>query len=303
MFRFAHISDLHIPPLPQPSLRQLAGKRFFGWLSWQKKRRHEHRAEVLEALKADLAAEPLDHVCVTGDLANISLPEEFRQAAAWLETLGDPNEISLVPGNHDAYVRVRARRGLDHWRPWMTGDEDEGFPWRRRRGGIDFIGLSSAVTTPVFFASGRLGRAQREALRSLLAEGAAAGQIRVLLIHHPPQAGAQSPRKHLSDAAALREVLAERGAELVLHGHMHRPVQASVPGPAGPIPVLGAGSGSARGEQRHSVGHYHRIELREGDRRLHVAHRRFDAAAGRFVAAGNDVLPGLALRAAGDNLT
>ena len=68
----------------------LLGKRGLGWLSWQLRRRHVHRPEVLEALLLDLEHARPDHVVVTGDLTNISLPEEFEIARGWLERLGAP---------------------------------------------------------------------------------------------------------------------------------------------------------------------------------------------------------------------
>jgi 3',5'-cyclic AMP phosphodiesterase CpdA len=52
-----------------------------------------------------------DHVALTGDLINLSLQAEYRLAAKWLAALGDPDWITFVPGNHDAYVPF----------PWDTG--------------------------------------------------------------------------------------------------------------------------------------------------------------------------------------
>jgi 3',5'-cyclic AMP phosphodiesterase CpdA len=52
--------------------------------------------------------------------------------------------------------------------------------------------------------------------------------------------------RRLLDAAEFRQVLAEKGAELVLHGHDHRRALIRLDGPHGPIPALGAPSASAR---------------------------------------------------------
>src|SRR3546814_1584516 len=46
------------------------------------------------------------------DLTNIALPGEFVQVGRWLEGLGAPEGVTVVPGNHDAYVAVPWERSL-----------------------------------------------------------------------------------------------------------------------------------------------------------------------------------------------
>lgn len=242
---------------------------------------------MLIALRDDLTRMAPDHACVTGDLTNIALPEEFAAAADWLASLGDPASVSVVPGNHDAYIRVPAAKALDLWRAWMTGDDGtSGFPYVRRRGPVAFVGASSAVPTAPFLATGRLGPAQRARLEHALTRLGQERLFRVLLIHHPPQRGAVRSRHQLSDAGAVRQLLATAGAELVLHGHAHRRLDAVLTGPdqAG-IPVLGVGSASAVGAHGRSPAHYHlfRLDGARGARRLTVEHRHYDAVTGHFV--------------------
>lgn len=293
MFTFAHVSDLHLPP-PAVPLPALAGKRLLGYLSWHSKRKAEHRMEVLDALRADLLSHAPQHICVTGDLTNLALPAEFAAAAAWLSELGDPAGVSVVPGNHDAYVAVRPEQGIDLWAPWTTGDDGAGgFPFVRRRGRVAFVGVSTAVPTAPFLATGRVGPAQRARLQDILTRLGDEGLFRVVLIHHPPRAGAARRRHRLRDAGAVAQALAAAGAELVLHGHLHRPLRGEAPGGAAPaIPVLGAASGSAAGVGRRGGAHYHLLSLTDdgGVRRLHVAHRRFDPASGHFVSAGTETI-------------
>ena len=38
MFRLAHISDVHLGPLPPVTYRQLASKRITGYINWQRNR-------------------------------------------------------------------------------------------------------------------------------------------------------------------------------------------------------------------------------------------------------------------------
>ncbi len=254
MFILAHLSDPHLAPLPPPRRADLAGTRVLGWLHWRQTRHKIHRAEQLDLLVRDLAAQAPDHVAVTGDLVNIALAAEFPQARAWLQTLGSPHDVTLVPGNHDAYVRA-ALAAHAHWAEFMRGDDATAaglqFPFVRRRGPVALIGLSSAVATPPFMATGRLGREQIARLEALLAS--LAGHFRVVLVHHPPGRTRSRRYKRLTDAAALRAALARHGAELVLHGHDHVHALDWLAGPRGPIPALGVPSASAAELAGHHV--------------------------------------------------
>jgi 3',5'-cyclic AMP phosphodiesterase CpdA len=244
---FAHLSDLHLPLAARPPrLRDLLSKRFFSWLSWRRSRRHIHRPEALAALMTDVRAAGTDHLVVTGDLTNLSLPDEFARARDWLAAEGSGETVTAVPGNHDALVPVDWAAGQGLWREWMGGAEDEAaFPFVKRVGGVALVGASSATPTGLFLATGRLGQAQSERLRATLEALGREGLFRIVLVHHPITEGAVSGRKALKDRERLRAVLAEAGAELVLHGHAHVATIESVPGPAGPILVAGAPSASA----------------------------------------------------------
>src|SRR5438105_293980 len=103
MFLLAHLSDPHLGPLPLPRLGDLSGKRGLGFLNWMRSRRLRHRPEVLDAVVRDLKAAAPDHIVVTGDLVNLALKAEFPPARQWLARLGSAHEVTLIPGNHDAY--------------------------------------------------------------------------------------------------------------------------------------------------------------------------------------------------------
>ena len=134
----------------------------------------------------DLAAQKHDHLAITGDLVNIALAAEFRSARAWLEQLGAPDHVTLVPGNHDLYVRETAAQAQREWGAYMRGDEFESFPFVRRRGNVALIGRSSALPPAPFLGTGQLGEKQLAQLEELLATLGGEGLFRVVLIHHPP---------------------------------------------------------------------------------------------------------------------
>jgi 3',5'-cyclic AMP phosphodiesterase CpdA len=291
-FVLAHLSDPHLSSLEGVSPRALLGKRILGYVSWRLRRRREHRTDVLDALRADLQAACLDHIAVTGDLTHLGLPQEFREAAAWLARLGRPEGITVVPGNHDAYVRAPWRETFAQWSAYMQGDDavaaadaDDAFPSLRVRRDVALIGLSTARPSAPFLATGSLGERQLQRLDRMLERAAAAGLFRVVLLHHPPAAHTVRWRKSLLDGAALRAVLARRGAELVLHGHAHFSAAAYLDPATGRNLAIGVPSASAIGDDadRHAAYHVYRIARREGGWRLRVSVRAFALDRGRFV--------------------
>jgi 3',5'-cyclic AMP phosphodiesterase CpdA len=260
MFLLAHISDIHLAPLPAPRLAELISKRGLGYLNWLRRRRAIHRADVLAAVVADLKAQNPDHVAVTGDLVNLSLSGEFAPAQAWLRQLGAPADTTFVPGNHDAYVRSAAGFSTRDWGDYMCGDGGETFPFVRRRGMAALIGLSTALPTLPLAATGRLGDAQLARLGEALAALGREGLFRVVLLHHPPTAGVNYFRR-LTDAPALREVLRKHGAELVLHGHLHESSLVWLAGPRESIPCLGAASASGSPDWHDDPAGYNLFEI------------------------------------------
>jgi 3',5'-cyclic AMP phosphodiesterase CpdA len=245
MFLLAHLSDPHLGPIPAPPLRELLNKRGLGLINWYRKRHRHHRGDVLDAIVADMKAQAPGHVAVTGDLINISLPAEFARAAAWLRSVGAPDDVTLVPGNHDAYIKRVAGHAAQHWGDYMKGDDGAPFPFVRRRGPVAVVGLTTSLPTGPFMATGRLGDAQLALLAEILAALAREPAFRAVLIHHPPMPSRGHHMKRLIDAPKLRAVLAEHGAELLLHGHNHEQQLMWLDGPKGRIPAVGVPSASA----------------------------------------------------------
>lgn len=242
MFTLAHLSDPHLAPLPRPRLPDLIGKRITGYINWQRGRRFHHDPAVLARLVADLKMQAYDHIAMTGDIANIALPEEFQRGRQWLDNLGAPGDVTAVPGNHDIYVPGAGAAVSREWGAYMTGDHDAaGFPFLRRRGPVTLIGLNTGIPTAPFRATGWLGGDQLEKLSVTL--DALRNSFRVVLIHHPPVSS--RPRaKRLLDADKFLRVIAAHGCELIVHGHDHVAMIHWLAGPNGRIPAVGAPSAS-----------------------------------------------------------
>jgi len=301
----AHLSDVHLGPLPKSAAwKDFALKRVVGTLSWKLNRHKLHDPAIAAAVVEDIRTIAPDHVAFTGDLLNISAHAEFLRAADWMENFGDPTWISFVPGNHDAYVPVVWEKGLAHLAPFMTGDMVAApaqsapliastFPYVRLRRNLAMIGLNSAAPQSLTKAAGNLGPAQLKALAKILRNLKARGYYRAVMIHHPPLPGLAPPRKALCDAAHLRDVLWNEGAEVVLHGHNHREMLTVLAGREESIPVVGVPSASMNGKGHYEPAAWNLYEITriQGKWATRVSIRGWDPESRRIVSKKQFMLP------------
>jgi 3',5'-cyclic AMP phosphodiesterase CpdA len=220
--RLAHFSDIHLTlsPFAMPA-RELALKRaasafsyYFSGRRW----RFAHAKERIAALLADIDAQAPDHVLCTGDLTASSLEEELAGVAA-LFGQRSPERFTVIPGNHDRYVR-QAGGAFERYFGART------YPFMKKLGGVALIGIDVTRPTGLTNSSGLCGEAQRAALREALA--GARGHFVILALHYGllRQGGERDKRKHgLRDDLALLALIDDPTLplDLVLHGHMHMP--------------------------------------------------------------------------------
>ena len=294
MSAFIHFSDPHLSSLAGVPFRELLSKRLLSYLSWLHRRRFDHLRSVLDALLADIGP-TADPIIITGDLTHASAPQEFRQTADWLAQVGPPRQVALIPGNHDALVKMPWAAGLGLWEKYLTGDApsssagSEGaarlFPSVRQRGDLCFIGLNTACPTPPGMASGRLGDAQLTALAKLLQKNAK--QFRVVHLHHCPVPGQEPRQRHLSDAHLFIKVIAQHGAELILHGHGHRTQWLTIPTPNGfaPVATVASASSCGRGHSEPATWSRYAVERTLDGWHLQQQTRRYNPAQNSFTAA------------------
>jgi 3',5'-cyclic AMP phosphodiesterase CpdA len=139
------------------------------------------------------------------------------------------------------------------------------WPIVRVRGELALIGTSTSRATPWFTAYGRLGAGQLARLATALRDPRLAGKVRVVAIHHPPAGKrAESRIRGLRDHAAFAGVIAEAGADLIVHGHEHRDMTEALPGPTGPVPVRGIASGTYLHNKPDRTARYRIYELDGG---------------------------------------
>lgn len=263
--------------------RAMANKRLTGVLNWHRARATIHSMAVLEAIIADIRQHKPDHIALTGDLVNVGYPPEFPVAARMVETLGGPTEVSVIPGNHDAYVRGSLPAMDACFAPFMCSDGDEApgasglaerFPYLRIRQNVAFIGINTGIPTVPFFATGTMGPEQGRKLAKLLEETGQQGLFRVLMLHHPPVTRGVKFGRGLTDSRLFEDVLRKHGAELILHGHNHRFSVQHISGKDGQVPVIGVGSASAVPGTAQHLAEYNLIRIVPGsEQALHIERR------------------------------
>lgn len=293
--RLAHCSDLHLLSLDGVRTRQFVNKRWIGGMNLLTNRGRHYHADAFEDMVADLATAGVDHVICTGDVTNLAFEQEFRFARGFFDRLPHgPEHVTVLPGNHDAYVQEGV--GLfakvfgsycapdDGW-AWPAPTDGEpgpepdraAWPLVRVRGPLALIGLTTSRQSPWFTAYGRLGQVQLDRLRQVLSDPRLAGKVRVVAIHHPPAGKrARNPIRGLKDHEDFAKVLAEAGAELVIHGHEHRDMREALATPGGEIPVLGVPSGTYEAGRPDRTARYRIIEIENGritGQHLRVWHR------------------------------
>lgn len=309
--RLAHCSDLHLLSHDGAKLLQFVNKRWIGAMNLLSSRSRHYHTDAFEDMVADLNEQRVDHVLCTGDVTNLAFAQEFAYAKQRFDALALGTQgVTVVPGNHDAYVA----EGIGHFLATFAdycrtdagwewpevaaeavgagnagdkpGTSDSRLQWPivRVRGELALIGLSTSRATPWFTAHGTVGPVQLDRLRKALTDPRLAGKARVVAIHHPPAGKrATSKVRGLRDHEAFAAVLAECGAELVVHGHEHRDLREQLPGPTqAAIPVLGVPSGTYEAGKPELTGRYRIIEIDNGRvtghhlRVWHRASRRFE---------------------------
>jgi len=278
--RLAHCSDLHLLSHDGARWLDLANKRWIGAMNLLSNRSRHYHVEAFEHMIEDLNAQQIDHVLCTGDVTNLALEQEFRFARERFDRLaGGPAHVTVIPGNHDAYVA----EGIAHFATvfdeyhtsdwtWTDADRDEHdrnddlrWPIVRLRGELALIGVTTSRATPWFTAYGRVGAGQLARLRKLLVDPRLAGKARLVAIHHPPAGKRAKNRiRGLRDHEAFAQVIAEAGADLIVHGHEHQDLIEELAGPTGPIPVRGIASGTYHHNKPERTARYRVFEIDAG---------------------------------------
>jgi len=314
--RIAHFSDTHVLSLKGATLRDFLNKRATGAVNLALNRAKHYRVEVFEQLLDAVGAAAPTHSVCTGDLVNLALAPEFERVRELLTARFAPRDLTLVPGNHDYYTKEAALAGCfeEAFAEYLPQDlppaDGARYPVTRLLGAVGeegageggageggepvaVVGLSSAIPTASFMATGELGAAQRARALELLADPALRGRFKLLMLHHPlfpdPARRLEATRR-LRDAEALVAALDAPGApapDLVIHGHNHAFKRQALPRSG--VPVVQVASASRAGRERAE---FH-VYVVEGGALARVERHVHDPASGRFVVCDESGAPAL----------
>ncbi|MBO0750548.1 MAG: phosphodiesterase [Bradyrhizobiaceae bacterium] len=211
----AHISDTHLKP---------PGKLAYG--------RVDTALMLKTCVEALLRLDPQPDLIVhTGDLTDLGRPEEYDHLKAILAPLKAP--VLAVPGNHDERDAMRAAFAAAGYFP------AQGFlHYAVERGPLRILGVDTVVPGQ---GGGELCAERLAWLDARLAERPV--MPTVVLMHHPPflTGIAHMDRIGLSGRDGFADIMGRhRQVEVILCGHVHRIIRASVGGRAamiGPSPA------------------------------------------------------------------
>lgn len=257
---------------------ELLSKRITGYINWHRHRKAFHQAVVLEKVMLELQKHEPDHLAITGDLVNIATREEINDARLWLEENCNPDQTSLVPGNHDAYVPGAFKNSTNAWKPWISGNETPSsnqFPYMKVKDQIAIIGFSTSNATLPLRATGNFTKAQAKQGQKLLTKAKDDGLFRVILIHHPPYHNATHRMKKMYGINSFQKMIAQSGAELVLHGHTHLNTLHKIELPNETVNIVGISSASQAAGDKKPVAGFNLFDIEKQANGWECIHRRY----------------------------
>ena len=216
----AHLSDLHI-------LEEAERPRFdVRFVSIGRRLDAKDRLEKMRTAIAHARAAGAEHFLFTGDLTETGTPAQLEAFAATLADCGlRGHEVTLVPGNHDAYTSASG------WRDALEGPLQR---WARNAaceagkivdlGDTVVLPLDVTFHQPVTRSAGRLEEEVERAIETRLADPALARRRVIIAVHHPPHPR-PGPWQWVDGLLGGKRLLSmiERAPNVtVAHGHLHR---------------------------------------------------------------------------------
>ncbi len=274
MFYLAHISDIHLTPMPKIAWRELLNKRITGYINLNLNRKLCFNRNFLDRVVISLLQQKPDHLVISGDIVNLGTFEEFINGKIWLENLSKKIPLSISLGNHDAYVKGSLKQACNIFANWLKSDvdfeQDSYFPNVKIQNGVAIINVCTAIATLPFFATGYFSKKQAKNLEKILYICGQQNLFRIINIHHPPMKRATNWHKKLWGIRNFKNAIKSAGAELILHGHTHKESLEYMLN----IPVIGVGSASKPCTYNAN---YNIFGIEKADNRWHCILTRYGA--------------------------
>ncbi len=261
MIRLLHLSDLHFQAARHP-LSKLLGqgnKSLLGYLNLKFNRARAFPSPLRETILAKAQNLDWDFACLSGDLTNLSLEEEFTVAQSALSPLAKKGPLLLCAGNHDRYTPSasgRIERFFKHAWPY---DQTTPLPFTRELGeGWWMLHLDQAIARGWTSSQGRLS-IPLTLLQNTLEKQK--GKKWIVLGHYPlflPPGVKESSKHRIEQMEAIGEILLKEGVRLYLHGHLH---QSWCFNPREGVALQAVNSGGCCRFERGSKAGFHLIEL------------------------------------------
>ena len=262
-----HISDLHFHTYPQ-NFRDWKSKRILGVANLLFRRARQfplHRAKQLVKLIQKMN---WDHLVISGDLTQLSLEKEFSGAREILDPLlTDPQRVTIIPGNHDRYVRQAA--GDDLYNKYF-GEffGNSKIHLRSLKDDWMIVGWDSAHPNDWLSAAGTVRCSTLRATENLL--GRYSAETRFIIVNHYPLTfpeGWKFEKSHeLYNLVPVRNwILRHPQIRLYLHGHIHENWLHRLSRDSGPELLLVNSASSTSKLSPGQKSSFHRIDLDDDD--------------------------------------
>lgn len=193
---------------------------------------HPAVPEQYEGIEALIQEEAHDVVAISGDLTQRARSGEFQRARAFIRHAERVSKVIVVPGNHDVawwfspLGMGNDRKLLRKYRAYISEDIEPVL----RIPGATFVGLNTShgVIRETLTWNLRdisiIGTLREAQIVLAAAEFArvAAGDARIVVMHHNPVKGELSGRHGLRHTNRVLGAFADMGVDLVLCGHDHQ---------------------------------------------------------------------------------
>lgn len=222
MTRIAHLTDVHM--LESGHAARAIGERMrLSFLTLGRAIDAEVHKRRFESALREAWLTRADHLVISGDLTEDGLPEQFELFAEVLaESPWSPDDVTIVPGNHDAYVDLNAfERALEGPLSAFRRTSTPGTITELRDATV--VALSTTIDQHWLRAAGRVGEAARAMLERLSLREAKRDRPVVVAMHHPPMPWGLQLRwiEGLLDVDAVSALLGRHPNAHVLCGHIH----------------------------------------------------------------------------------